>query len=96
MARILVRKTHVLEVAEVRGRLERLAVSAQQRHRVRWRWESDALEVLPPPGMGQGARGRVVVGERDVRVEVELPLSLSPARGLVERRVVKGLDDLLR
>lgn len=96
MPTILVRKTHSLPAAEVRGRLERAARSAQQRHQLRWRWEAGALEVAAPPGVAQGASGRVLVGDGDVRVEVHLPLMLRAARGLVETRLVRGLDELLR
>ena len=95
MATILLLRSHRLPVSEVRGRLERAARSAEQRHSLSWRWTDNAMEVTPPPGFARGARGRVVVSEADVRVEVDLPLSLRPARGLVESRLRRKLDDLL-
>ncbi|MBI5534718.1 MAG: polyhydroxyalkanoic acid system family protein [Deltaproteobacteria bacterium] len=95
MPLIQLQRLHRLPVAEVRGRLERAARNAQQRHRLSWHWQGNALEVMPPPGVARGARGRVVVGECDVRVEVDLPLVLRPARGMVETRLQRKLDDLL-
>lgn len=66
------------------------------RHHVVWRWIEGALEVFPPPGLARGARGRLFVSERDVSVEVHLPWTLCPARGVVEARLASGLEDLLR
>ena len=96
MSPLLVRRPHTLPMAEVRGRLERAARLAQERHHVAWRWRDGALEVYPPPGMAIGARGRVLVGESDLRIELHLPIRYSPARFAIESRLASKLDDLLR
>lgn len=93
---LLIRRPHALPIAELRGRLERAARRAQERHRVAWRWHDEAMEVYPPPGVAAGARGRLLVGERDVRVELHLPIVFSPARASIETRLVHKLDELLR
>jgi putative polyhydroxyalkanoate system protein len=93
---LLVRRSHALPIAELRGRLERAALLAQERHRVAWRWRGDGLEVLPPPGIAAGARGLVTVGERDLRVELHLPILYTPARAAIEHRITRKLDEMLQ
>lgn len=93
---IIVRRSHSLPLAVLRGRIEHAIRAAEQRHHVAWRWSDGALEVFPPPGLARGARGRLEVSDRDVRVEVHLPLTLRPARRVVEARLASGLDALLR
>jgi hypothetical protein len=83
-------------MAEVRGRLEREARRAEARHRVAWRWRDQEMEVFAPPGIAAGARGRVLVGERDLRIELHLPIVFGPARSSIETRLVHELDELLR
>ncbi|MBI5531626.1 MAG: polyhydroxyalkanoic acid system family protein [Deltaproteobacteria bacterium] len=93
---LLVRRPHALPMAELRRRLERAARLAQERHHVAWRWQDGALEVYPPPGMAAGARGRVMVGESDLRIELHLPLRFGPARSAIESRIERKLDDFLQ
>jgi len=93
---IVVKRSHCLSVAELRGRIEHAIRAAEKRHHVAWRWIEGALEVLPPPGLARGARGRLLLSDRDVSVEVHLPFSLRPARRAVEARLASGLEDLLR
>jgi hypothetical protein len=93
---LLVRRAHTLSRAEVLGRLERAARLAQERHHVAWCWRNNTLEVWPPPGLAQGARGRVFVGDSDLSVELVLPLRFGPARCAIESRLASKLDDLLR
>lgn len=96
MGAILVTLRHSLPVAELRGRIEHAIRAAEERHHVAWRWNEGALEVFPPPGLARGARGRLFMSDRDVSVEVHLPLTLRPARRVVEARLARGLEDLLR
>lgn len=95
MGSILVRRLHSLPLDELKGRIERIARDAEQRHHVAWHWCAWTLEVLPPPGLAAGARGSVHLSDRDVRVEVHLPLTLRPVRRAVEARLVSGLEALL-
>ena len=93
---LLVRRTHCLSRAEVRGRLEQAARRAQEDHHVAWFWRDGTMEVHPPPGLADGARGRVFVGDGDLSVELVLPLRFGPARCAIESRLASKLEDLLR
>jgi putative polyhydroxyalkanoate system protein len=95
MSTIRIRRSHALSTDQVRRTAEAVARRIEQRHAVRWRWEGDAIELSAPPGPVSGARGRVTVGEGDVAIEIHLPLSLFPLKGMVERRVSAKLDELL-
>jgi putative polyhydroxyalkanoate system protein len=95
MSTIRIRRPHVLPSEHLRRTAESLARRIEQRHAVRWRWDGDAIELHAPPGPARGARGRVTVGDGDVVIEIHLPLSLFPLKGLVERRIVAKLDELL-
>jgi hypothetical protein len=91
----LISHRHALTVEEVRGRLERAAQAAKQRHNVSWRWEAHTLEVLPPAGIAEGARGRIEVRDHAVQVEVHIPLRFVPVRGNIANRLVHELEALL-
>jgi putative polyhydroxyalkanoate system protein len=95
MSTIRIHRSHGLPSEQVRRTAEAVARRIEQRHSVRWRWEGDAIELQAPPGPVSGARGRVTVGEGDVAIEIHLPLSLTPLKGMVERRVSAKLDELL-
>lgn len=95
MSTIRIRRSHALPSAQVRRTAETLARRIEQRHAVRWRWEGDAIELAAPPGPASGARGRVTVGDGDVAIEIHLPLALFPLKGMVERRIVAKLDEIL-
>lgn len=95
MSTIRIRRSHGLSATQVRRTAEALARRIEQRHDVRWRWEGDAIELQAPPGPVSGARGRVTVGEGDVAIEIHLPLSLFPLKGMVERRLTAKLDEIL-
>lgn len=95
MSTIRIRRSHGLPAEHLRRTAETLARRIEQRHAVRWRWEGDAIELHAPPGPASGARGRVTVGEGDVAIEIHLPLSLFPLKGMVERRLSAKLDELL-
>lgn len=95
MPTIHIRRAHGLSSAEARSTAEGLARRIEQKHAVRWRWEGDAIELKAPPGPASGARGRVTVAEGAVAIEVHLPLALYALKGMVERRLLAKLDEIL-
>jgi putative polyhydroxyalkanoate system protein len=95
MSMISIRRPHRLSPEDVRCTAEAVAQRIERRHAVRWAWRGDALELIAPPGIAGGARGRVTIGDSDVAIEIHLPLALSPMRRMVERRLSAKLDELL-
>jgi putative polyhydroxyalkanoate system protein len=95
MSTIRIRRPHRLPPEHLRRTAETVAARIERRHAVRWRWEGDTIELSAPPGPASGARGRVIVREGDVAIEIDLPLSLYPFKAVVERRVSAKLDELL-
>jgi len=82
-------------LAEARQRIEQAAAAAAERYRVVWRWVDDVLEVRPPPGMAEGAWGRLVLWEGGAQAEVQLPGAYRFAKSRVASRVARELDALL-
>ena len=91
MATIRIHREHQQTLSALRGTAEAIARRIEARHAVRWQWEGDSMELTA----AIGARGRVTIGAGDVAIEIHLPLALSPARGMVERRVAAKLDAIL-
>ena len=95
MSSIVIRRRHQLSLAEARSRAEGVARRVETRLAARWRWDGDALELTAPPGLASGARGRVVLDDTHVAIEVHLPLALRPAKRFVESEILSRLDALL-
>ncbi len=95
MATIDVRRPHALARDEARKRAEDLAKSMQQRFDLDWRWEGDRIVFEAPKGAAKGTRGSVDVGEREVRVQIDLPFLLRMLKGTVESKVDEKLKQLL-
>ena len=96
MSSIVIRRPHRLSLAEARDTAERIARRAEARHSATWRWDGDAMELAAPPGPANGARGRVMLDETHVAIEIHLPLALRPVRRFVETQLISRLDALLR
>jgi putative polyhydroxyalkanoate system protein len=95
MATIDVRRSHALPKEEARKRAEELARSMQQRFELDWRWEGDRIVFDAPRGAAKGTKGVVDVGEKEVRVQIDLPFLLRMLKGKVESKVNEKLDALL-
>jgi len=95
MATIDVRRSHALSREEARKRAEELAKSMQQKFDLQWRWEGDRIVFDAPRGAAKGTRGTVDVGEREVRVQIDLPLLLRMLKGTLESRVADAMKKLL-
>jgi putative polyhydroxyalkanoate system protein len=95
MATIDVRRSHALPKDEAKKRAEDLAKSMQQRFDLDWRWEGDRIVFDAPRGAAKGTRGSVDVGDKDVRVQIDLPFLLRMLKGTVESKVSEKLSQLL-
>lgn len=95
MATIDVRRAHTLTKDEARKRAEDFARTMQQRFELDWRWEGDRIVFDAPRGAAKGTKGSVDVGEKDVRVQIDLPFLLRMLKGTVESKVNEKLDKLL-
>ena len=95
MATIDIRRAHTLDKEEAKRRAEALAKGMEEKLGIRWNWEGDRIRFDAPGGMAKGATGTVHVDPTAVRVEVDLPFLLRPAKGTVESKINQKLDDLL-
>jgi putative polyhydroxyalkanoate system protein len=95
MATIDVRRAHTLPKEEARKRAEAFARNMEQRFELQWRWEGDRIVFDAPRGVAKGTKGTVDVGDKDVRVQIDLPFLLRMLKGTVESKVHEKLDKLL-
>ena len=95
MATIDVRRTHTLSKDEAKKRAEELASSMQQKFELDWRWDGDRIVFDAPRGAAKGTKGTVDVGDKEVRVQIDLPFLLRVLKGKVESKVNEKLNALL-
>jgi putative polyhydroxyalkanoate system protein len=95
MSTIDVRRSHTLSKQEARTKAESLAESMGQRFELDWRWEGDRIVFDAPRGKAKGTKGTVDVGDREVRVQIDLPFLLKVLKGTVESKVNAKLTELL-
>ena len=95
MATIDIRQAHALPKDEAKRRAEELAKSMQQRLDMDWRWEGDSIVFEAPRGAAKGTKGSVEVSDKDVRVQIDLPLMMRMLKGTVESKVNEKLRQLL-
>lgn len=95
MATIAVTRPHSLSRTDARETAESIARRFEERLRVSWRWEGDALHLTAEHGRARGASGSVHVGERVIDVTLHLPVHLRPLRAFLYRELVKRLETLL-
>jgi putative polyhydroxyalkanoate system protein len=95
MATIDVRRAHTLSKEEARKRAEDFARNMEQRFELQWRWEGDRIVFDAPRGAAKGTKGCVDVGDKDVRVQIDLPFLLRMLKGTVESKVHEKLEKLL-
>ncbi len=95
MSTIDVRRAHALPKEEAKKRAEDLANSMKQKFELDWRWEGDRIAFDAPRGAAKGTRGSVDVGDKEVRVQIDLPFLLRMLKGTIESKVNDKLDKLL-
>jgi putative polyhydroxyalkanoate system protein len=96
MATIDIRRPHTLDKEEARRRAEELAKSLEEKLGIRWHWDGDRIRFEAPSGAAKGSTGMVSVDPASVRVEVDLPFLLRAVKGMVEGKINKKLDEILR
>jgi len=95
MSTIDVRRAHALPKEEARKRAEDLANSMKQRFELDWRWDGDRIAFDAPRGAAKGTKGTVEVGDKEVRVQIDLPFLLRMLKGTIESKVNDKLNQLL-
>ncbi|WP_394849438.1 polyhydroxyalkanoic acid system family protein [Pendulispora brunnea] len=95
MATIDIARPHALTKEEAKKRAEELAKGMQEKLGIVWNWVGDAIEFNVPGGAAKGAKGKVGVSDREVRVEVDLPFMLKMMKGTIEEKIQEKLKALL-
>jgi putative polyhydroxyalkanoate system protein len=95
MSTIDISRGHTLSREEARKRAEDLAKSMESRFDLEWRWEGDRIVFDATRGAAKGTKGSVAVGDRDVRVQIDLPFLLRMLKSTVETKVQEKLGQLL-
>ena len=95
MSTIDITREHSLAKDEAKKRAEGFAKSLQTRFNLVWRWEGDAIRFDAPGGPAKGTKGEVLVSDKDVRVQIDLPFLLKMLKGTVEAKVHEKLEQLL-
>jgi putative polyhydroxyalkanoate system protein len=95
MSTIDVRRTHALPKEEARNRAETLAKAMQSRFDLEWHWEGDRILFDASRGAAKGTRGSVEVTDKEVRVQIDLPLLLRVMKGTIESKVSEKLGQVL-
>ena len=95
MATIDIRHAHTLAKDEAKKRAEELAKSMQQKLDLDWRWEGDRIVFEAATGAAKGTKGTVDVTDKDVRVQIDLPLLMRMLKGTVESKVNEKLSQIL-
>ena len=95
MATIDVVRSHSLPKEEARTRAETFAKAMQQKLDLEWHWQGDRILFEAPRGAAKGSKGSVLVTDKDVRVEIDLPILLRMLKSAVESKVNEKLAQLL-
>jgi putative polyhydroxyalkanoate system protein len=95
MATIDVKRSHSLAKDEAKRRAEELAKDMQDKFNLDWKWDGDSIKFDATRGAAKGTKGQVVVTDKDVHVEIDLPFLLRMLKGKVESKVNEKLNALL-
>jgi putative polyhydroxyalkanoate system protein len=95
MATIDVTRAHSLTKDDAKKKAEEFAKSMQERFELDWRWDGDSIRFDAPRGAAKGTKGEVNVGDKEVRVQIDLPFMLKMLKGTIEAKVEEKLTKLL-
>jgi putative polyhydroxyalkanoate system protein len=95
MSTIDISRGHTLPKDEAKKRAEDLAKNLASKFDLKWRWDGDTIRFDAPGGVAKGTKGEVAVGDKEVRVQIDLPFLLKMLKGTVETRVHEKLNQLL-
>lgn len=94
MATIEMEKQHTVGKEAARKKAEELADRMKEKIGIEWAWGGDTINFESKSGAAKGAKGKVVVTDTKIRVEVDLPFMLRPLKGMVEGKIKEKLDTL--
>lgn len=95
MATIDVTRAHSLPKEDAKKKAEEFAKGMQERFELQWHWEGDSILFDAPRGAAKGTKGEVAVTDKQVRVQIDLPLMLRMLKGTIESKVEEKLTKLL-
>lgn len=96
MANINITYNHSLPIAEAKGRIELFIHEIQQQLGLSWEWESDQVVVFnSTTGLTKGIKGKLTLNNKDVSVEIDLPIMLKPMKSMVEGQIKQKLQEKL-
>ena len=91
MATIDITKKHTKTREEARAAAEQVANRLKDKLEATWRWSGEEIVFERT-----GAKGRIVIGDGVVRVEIDLAFVLRPLKGKVESKAQQYLDEYLK
>jgi putative polyhydroxyalkanoate system protein len=94
MSTIDVRHAHALPKEDAKKLAEDLVRSMRHGADFEVRWEDDRLVFRAERGITKGTHGTIDVGEKDVRVQIELPIYLRMVKTMMESKVNEKLARL--
>lgn len=94
MSTIDLHRAHALPKDEAKKLAEELVRSMKHGADFDLRWEGDRIVFTAARGITKGTRGTIDVGERDVRVQIDLPLHLRMVKTMMESKVNEKLARL--
>jgi putative polyhydroxyalkanoate system protein len=95
MSTIDISREHKLSLDDAKKKAEELAKSMADKFGIEWKWDGDAVRFDAPSGAAKGTKGSVVVTDKLVRVEIDLPFMLRVLKGTIEGKVKEKLDTLV-
>ncbi len=95
MATIDISRSHALGLDVAKQRAEQLAKDLEGKLGIKWSWEGNNIRFKAESGAAKGASGSVIVSDKQVKVEVDLPFLLKAMKGTIAGKVEEKLDKVL-
>ncbi len=95
MATIDIRRAHSFDKTTAKQKAETLARGMEEKLGLAWKWAGDEIHFNAPSGMAKGTNGKVIVGEKEVHVAVDLPFMLKAMKGKIESKITEKLGEVL-
>jgi putative polyhydroxyalkanoate system protein len=90
MARISVERAHDLGKEGARAKAETLVQKLADQYGLEPQWSGDTVKLKR-----SGVKGEVAVGEKSIKVDVELGMLMSAMSGTIKAEIEKALDKIL-
>lgn len=92
MATIEITHSHAMGTRQLRDVVEEVAQKLQENLDMEYQWSESGEEVT---FARRGADGRVLLGDEEVRIELNLGTMLRSLKGPIEKRIRAHLDEAL-